>query len=84
MQNLQEAGDAGQPTRIGSIYTGSDLAKHAWDEFLFALLGPGALRLQIEHAMGVERVAWKRDYIQQNHPGLQFLFGEAAQLCEPT
>ena len=34
--------------------------------------------------MGVERVAWKRGYIQQNHPGLRFLFGEAAHLCEPT
>ena len=53
-------------------------------EFVFALLGPGGLRLQTEHTMGVERVAWKRDYIKQNHPGLRFLFGEAAQLCEPT
>ena len=52
MQHLQEAADAGQPMRIGSIYTGSDLAKHAWDEFVFALLGPGGLRLQTEHTMG--------------------------------
>ena len=84
MQNLQEAVNAGRSLRIGSIYTGSGLAKHAWDEFLFALLGPGARCLQTEHTMGVERVAWKRKYIQQNHPGLRFLFGEAAQLREAT
>ena len=84
MQNFQESVNADRPLRIGSIYTGSDLAKHAWDEFLLALLGPGARCLQTEHTMGVERVEWKRQYIQQNHPGLRFLFGEAAQLQEPT
>ena len=43
MHNLQEFVNAVRPLHIGSIYTGSDLAKHAWDEFLFALLGPGGV-----------------------------------------
>ena len=86
LRALSEAGDAGQPTRVGSIYTGSDLAKHGWDEFLTAMVGRDGVQdyVKCEHTMGVEIVAWKRRYVQKNHPGLRFLFGGAEQMRKPT
>ena len=85
MSKLTYLQERGRPLRVGIISTGSVLAKHGFHEWAVAILGTlGASRLKIEHTMGVERVAWQREYIRENHPGLKFLFGEAAELCEPT
>ena len=69
--------------RVGSIFTGSDIAIHCWQEFLQAALGCAAGRIKTDHIMGVERVAWKREFLMRNHPRLRFLCGEAQGLqCE--
>ena len=73
MQNQQEAASAGRQLRVGSIYTGSDLAKHAWDEFLFALLGQGARCLQTEHTMGGRSCRVEARVHPAEPPGFAFL-----------
>ena len=82
---LLDAAESGRATRVGSIFTGTDLAWHAFAEFVRSALGAELFAaLHLEHTMGVEWVAWKRHYILANHPSLQFLFCDAKDMLQPV
>lgn len=67
--------------RVGGVYSGTDFAWPLFNEFLHLASGCVVPSTDVVmHTMAVEWCGWKRQFIVDNHPNLQYLFGDASLL----
>ena len=61
---------SGSQLRFGEIFAGTDFSWHLLMEFLRMASGIEPTLDKWSHAMAVEHVGWKRDFIKANNPNL--------------
>ena len=71
---------SGSQLRFGEIFAGTDFSWHLFMEFLRMASGIEPTLDKWSHAMAVEHVGWKREFIKANNPNLVNLFGDAEDL----
>ena len=65
---------SGRLLRFGEIFAGTDFSWHLFMEFLRMASGIEPTLDKWSHAMAVEHVGWKREFIKANNPNLVNLF----------